>query len=191
MKKGQIIAYKQTIAAVYSVQKELYSIGLWYEDSHLTETEVYWCPLPQIKMYDAFGFFFHGTNLIDRMIGYKTGHIYIPACVLPNLFYQHSISLRDVIRHEYAHAFAHYYPELIIDSKEFEKIFGGHYYSKIPSKMEHSAYITEYAKTLPMEDFAETFMVYVRRKGVIPPTLTNTNLKRKWAFIVKTTKKLF
>ncbi len=189
MKKGQIITHKQTNSAVFSVQNELCSIGLWHEDSRLIGTEVFWCPLPQIKMYDAFGFFFHGTNLLDRMLGYRTGHIYIPAFVLSNLFWQHCVSLRDVIRHEYAHAFAHYYPKLIIESKEFEKIFGGHYYSETPSEMEDSAYLTEYAKTIPMEDFAETFMVYLRRKGVISATVSNIKLKRKWAFIAKTIKK--
>lgn len=190
MIKGQVITYKRALDASFAVQKELYSIGLWYEDSRLIETEVFWCPLPQIKMYDALGFFFHGTNLLDRILGYRTGHIYIPAYVLSDLFWQHCISLRDVIRHEYAHAFAHYYPELIIDSKEFEKIFGGHYYSETPSEMEHSAYLTEYAKTVPMEDFAETFMVYVRRKGVISATVSNIKLQRKWAFIAKTIKKI-
>ncbi|MBK7311341.1 MAG: putative zinc-binding metallopeptidase [Sphingobacteriaceae bacterium] len=146
-------------------------------------TEVYWCPLPQVKMYDAAGFFFHGTNLLDKLLGYKTNHIYIPAFVLSNLFWQHCHSLQDIIRHEYAHAFAHYYPELIITSKQFNSVFGGEYFSNKPSVMEHQAYVSEYAKTLPMEDFAETFMVYVRRKGRLPNEIKNIKLKRKWKFI--------
>jgi hypothetical protein len=190
MKKGQIITYKRTNSALGSVQNELFNIGLWHKKSRLIQVDVIWCPLPQVKMFDASGFFFHGTGFFDKALGYKTGHIYIPAYVLSNLFWQHCHSLRDVIRHEYAHALAHYYPNSIINSKEFEKIFGGKYYSYEPSNMEDAAYVSDYAKTMPMEDFAETFMVYVRRKGLIPPTLSNTKFKKKWNFITKTIKAL-
>ena len=51
--------------------------------------------------------------------------------------------------------------------------------------MEDEAFLTEYAKTMPMEDFAETFMVFVRRKGIMPSTIKNTKLKKKWNFIAK------
>lgn len=190
MKKGQIITHKQTITASNSVQDELYSIGLWYEESRLLEVEVFWCPLPQITMYDALGFFTHGTSTMDRLLGYESGHIYIPAFVLSHFFWQSRGSLRDVIRHEYAHAFAHHHPMLIIKSKEFESVFGGNYYSEEPSEMEDEAYLTEYAKTILMEDFAETFMIYVKRKGVLPNRIKNKKLRRKWKFIAKIIKQV-
>ncbi len=190
MKKGQIITYKRTNSALESVQNEFAKIGLWKEESLLTKVDVNWCPLPQVKMYDAMGFFFHGTGFFDRILGYKTGHIYIPAYVLTNLFWQHCHSLRDVIRHEYAHALAHYYPNLICNSKEFEKAFGGKYYSYEPCQMEREAFVSEYAKTMPMEDFAETFMVFVRRKGFMPSNILNAKLKRKWKFIAKIIKQV-
>ncbi len=185
MAKSQIISQKQTTSAANAVQGELYSIGLWYEDSRLLDVEVYWCPIPSIKMYDAAGFFFHGTRFYDRFFGYEEGHIYVPSFLLIDIVYSRTFSLRDIIRHEYAHALAHYYPEMIVRPKEFKNVFGGTYYSVKPSKMEDEAYITEYAKTDPSEDFAETFMVYVRRKGVIPTNMTNPKLKRKWKYISK------
>ncbi len=123
-------------------------------------------------------------------MGYKPGHIYIPAYVLTQLFWQQRGSLRDVIRHEYAHALAYYHPDLIIDSKLFELVFGGNYTSEEPSKMKKEAYVTEYAQTFPMEDFAETFMIYVRRKGLIPDSFKNKKLIRKWNFITKTIKSI-
>ncbi len=188
MKKQKLISYKQTNNALFAVQHELYAIGLWHENSPLTSVEVNWCALPQIRMHDALGFFMHGESRLDKVFGYYSGQMYIPAFVLSHLFWQTRGSLRDVIRHEYAHAFAHHYHKLIEKSKEFKSVFGGSYYSEMPSEMEHDAYVSDYAKTLPMEDFAETFMVYVRRKGVIPKTFRNSNLKRKWKFISKTIK---
>ena len=98
-------------------------------------------------------------------------------------FWQNHGSLRDVIRHEYGHALAHYFPELIEHSKSFEKVFGGNYYSYVPTQMNRAAFISEYASTMPMEDFAETFMVFVKRKGIIPTNIINKNLLAKWKFI--------
>ena len=90
-------------------------------------------------MYDAHGFFTHGTSWLDKMFGYEPGHIYIPAFVLSDFLAQARGSLRDVIRHEYAHALAHYYPELIVDSTEFKQAFGGSYLSEKSFKMEDEA----------------------------------------------------
>jgi hypothetical protein len=188
LKKGKTISYKQTNSALFSVQNELYSVGLWYENSPLTKVEINWCALPHIRMYDALGFFMHGESKFDKLFGYYTGQMYIPAIVLSHLFWQTRGSLRDVIRHEYAHAFAHHHPKLIEKSKEFKSVFGGSYYSEMPSDMEDDAFVSDYAKTIPMEDFAETFMVYVRRKGIIPKTIINKKLKNKWNFIAKTIK---
>jgi hypothetical protein len=190
MRRGQIITHKQTTAASFSVQGELHTIGLWYEDCKLLKVEVFWCLLPQITMYDALGFFTHGASTLDWLLGYEPGHIYIPAFVLSHFFWQSRGSLRDVIRHEYAHALAHYYPNLICNSKEFEKAFGGKYYSYEPCQMEREAFVSEYAKTMPMEDFAETFMVFVRRKGFMPSNILNAKLKRKWKFIAKIIKQV-
>ncbi len=163
MKKGKAISYKQTNDALFSVQRELYSLGLWYIDSPLTKVQVNWRALPPIRMHDALGFFMHGESKLDKVFGYYSGQMYIPAFVLSHLFWQTRGSLRDVIRHEYAHAFAHHHPKLIEKSKEFKSVFGGSYYSEVPSDMEHAAYVSDYAKTLPMEDFAETFRSLIKK----------------------------
>jgi hypothetical protein len=49
--------------------------------------------------------------------------------------------------------------------------------------MEKKAFISKYARDMPMEDFAETFMVYVRRKGIMPSTIKNKQLIKKWQYI--------
>ena len=183
MKPGKIISYEQTNSAALSVQNELYKVGLWYEHSRLTAVDVIYCSMPQFLIYDAEGFFFHGLTRFKKLIGYKIGHIYIPAFVVSNYFWQHCKSLRAVIRHEYGHAFAHHYPELIIDSVEFTNVFGGHYFNETKIKMEKDAYISDYAEDLPMEDFAETFKMYVMYQGVLPIRFKNKKLIRKWNFV--------
>jgi hypothetical protein len=190
MKKGQTVSLKQTTDACYHVQKELYTIGLWYENSKLVEADIIWFPYPIITIPDAAGFLFHGTTLLHKMLGYKPGHIYIPKYVVLQFFKQERGSLREILRHEYAHVLAHYYPEFIEDNEEFEKVFGGAYYHTQPIAMEDAAYITDYARKKPMEDFAETFMVYLRRKGVLPDGIKNKKLKRKWNFITKTIRRI-
>jgi hypothetical protein len=72
-----------------------------------------------------------------------------------------------------------------IRSKEFNSVFSGHYYANKPSKVYDSAsYVSSYAQTCPMEDFAETFMVYVRRHGK-PLKNMNERLEAKWRFILE------
>lgn len=183
MKKQATISFKRTNNATLAVQRELFQNGLWFEDSKLYHANIFWCLLPRMN---SLGLFFHDTSKWHKFVGYQSGNIYIPSIVLSNILWPSAQSVRDIIRHEYAHAFAHYYPELIIESNEFEQIFGGHYYSELPSNMGEEAYVSEYAKTLPMEDFAETFMVYVQKKGLKPVKITNKNLIKKWMFIKKT-----
>ena len=49
--------------------------------------------------------------------------------------------------------------------------------------MESAAFISAYACTMPMKDFAEIFTVFVRRKGNIPTNIINKKLLAKWKFI--------
>ena len=180
--------YNQVNEAAAYVQRELTQIGLWHEESRLLEANVYWCMIPQWQMRDALGVFFHETDIIDKIMGFKDGHIYIPHFLYSYLFNGFSGSLRDTIRHEYGHAFAHYYPELIRHSDAFVDVFGAPYDSYEAVDMPREAFVTEYASTIPMEDFAETFRLYVRRKGELLPRHNNRLLKRKWKFVERVIK---
>jgi hypothetical protein len=40
-----------------------------------------------------------------------------------------------------------------------------------------------YAATAPAEDFAETFMLYLRFGGTLPARHASTTIKNKWKFI--------
>jgi hypothetical protein len=175
------VSFKQVNGATRDVQRDLFKSGFWYEQTRLNQATVYWTRMPS---KDASGLFCHGLGMLDRIAGLKQGHIFIPAITMVHLMRSRtSISLRDVIRHEYGHAFAHYYPELIIRSKEFSKVFSGNYYSAQPSAIYDAAsYVSQYAQSCPMEDFAETFMVFVRRHGR-PIEKMNDRLMAKWSFI--------
>ena len=120
---------------------------------------------------------------MEKIQGFEVGHIYIPKWVLSQGFNHTRRSLRGIICHEHGHAVAHYYPELIDNSTIFEKVFGAAYYSYEPMGMEQGAYISAYAASMPMEDFADTFMVFVRREGIVPPNILNKKLLAKWQFV--------
>jgi hypothetical protein len=185
MKKSPLISLKQLNLAIYNAQNDLCRVGLWYEGEPLTEVEIYMCPLPRLSIR---GLFYHSDNIWSRLAGYYEGKMYIPQISLAHLANTQYDSLRDVIRHEYAHAFAHHYPELIFKT-EFAMVFGGLYNYDKPSKMQPDAYVSEYAKTIPMEDFAETFMTYLKRKGKMPRSFTHKKLIAKWKFVEKVIKK--
>ena len=182
MKPGTILSEVQLNAALKSVLKEFSALGIWSPKVKTYHANVYLCNIPRIN---SVGFFMHDIGVKEYLLGYETGNIYIPSVVLDTVFWINCYTLRDVVRHEYAHAFAHYYRRLIMRSAELKKVFGGQYFSCNPSEMEDDSYLTSYAKSMPMEDFAETFMVYVRRKGVLPKKITNKKLILKWKFIAK------
>ncbi|MBL0062055.1 MAG: putative zinc-binding metallopeptidase [bacterium] len=72
--------------------------------------------------------------------------------------------MRDVLRHEYGHAFAYWYPGLVRRSREFTEIFGNRYDSDIKSEYDPDEHLTPYAAKRPAEDFAESFMAFVKGK---------------------------
>lgn len=183
MKKGSSVTKEQLDLAVLNTQEELYRAGFWSEGSRLTLAEVYWCRFPQVTAPSASGFFFHEVDPIHSILGFETGHIYIPKWVLLHGPWQDRGSLRDLVRHEYAHAVAHYYPSLIQQGSRFREAFGGGYWSEVAFEYEPEFFVTKYAATRPMEDFAETFMFYLRSSGLLPERLSTPSIRRKWKFI--------
>lgn len=169
MKPGASVNKAQLDSATIATQRELTRAGLWNETSRLMQAEVYWCWLPQVVLPSALGFFIHEATAFDSFLGYEAGHIYIPQWVLGHGPWQQRGSLRDVVRHEYGHAVAHYYPRLIQRSSHFSKTFGGRYANPTPGKGTDCDYVSSYAKTCAAEDFAETFMFFLRHAADYPP----------------------
>lgn len=184
MRKGEFVSLKQLNSATLAVQTELERLGLWSADSRLRSTDVIWCRLPQV-LAAALGFCFDApTSAPLQWLGYHAGNIYIPQWGLSHgPWGQDRGSLRDIIRHEYAHALAWHHPAMIRQSRRFAAAFGGRYDDAKPVVGPDAAFVSEYARTCPKEDFAETFMVYVRRMGQRPDWLQHRRLNRKWAYI--------
>lgn len=114
------------------------------------------------------------------------GAIYMPMISidrLQDLFGGSSVSFRDVLRHEYAHALADTHRGLI-RSKKFREVFGQAYLNTTTSQVyDPEIHVSEYASSMSCEDFAETVMYYVKHKGVIPKRWSGRLIHSKWLFI--------
>jgi hypothetical protein len=183
MQNSPIVTLNQLNSAFLAVQDEFYRLGLWNEKSRLPRTEVIWCSIPQITLPSALGFFINEATILDPILGYQVGNIYIPQWVIMHGIWKNRGSLRDVVRHEYAHAVEYHYPMLTTRSKRFKTAFSGPYpgdYDEVGN-----FYVSKYASTQQTEDFAETFMIFVRHGGKIPNKLKTTQIKHKWKFIAE------
>jgi hypothetical protein len=97
----------------------------------------------------------------------EDGRIFVP------IWQSRKRCVRDMIRHEYGHALLYHYPT-ISQSKKFQDTFC--------NSSDRDDYVTQYAMRDPIEDFCETFMLYMKYKG-LPRTHLSENLKKKWDFI--------
>lgn len=131
MTEINLVSYFSPInRATIATQGELPRHEFCSEGTRLLRTDVCLIPCPPPSCFLALGFFTHGdVGRLGRHAGFDLGNIYIPAhlgtlyrlkslipkrvlLLLSRLFTGRS-SLRDVVRHEYGHAVAHYYPRLI------------------------------------------------------------------------------
>jgi hypothetical protein len=169
----QRTSLKSLALAARDVRKELRGLGLFCPG--LQKVRVMWCAIPQLHLPLAVGFFIHESTLLGRLLGYHAGDIYIPSFALK------CRGLRDTLRHEFGHALAHLYPE-VVTSDRFREVFGGIYGSILPGPGFEEDFVSPYAAQNPCEDFAETFGLFVQKKGVPPRGLT-VRMTRKWGFV--------
>jgi hypothetical protein len=94
------------------------------------------------------------------------------------------MTLRDLLRHEWAHAVAAEHPALI-RSKVFCRAFGGSYErDKAVGRHHQRHHVTRYAAANPCEDFAEVFHLYLRHRGRLPLQWRELPVvARKWKFV--------
>lgn len=145
---------------------------------------------------DGHGFYDHHVQSVDtRLVAFgaaygwqwygTTGDINIP-CIslsrLSHLWKGGCTSLRDVLRHEFAHAIADTHRGLF-RSSYFADAFGAAHHWDFEWEYDPEDHVSEYAATAPAEDFAETFMFYIRHRGVLPAQHASETIKRKWKFI--------
>jgi hypothetical protein len=178
------ITLEQLNRATLSTQGELSDHGFWGEKSRLLKIDVLLCRYPSPSTFDCWGMFTHGQDWAGRLLGFTEGHMYIPSWSIQHFRPKSKVSIRDIVRHEYGHGVAHYYPKLIQRSSRFRDLFGGDYWREDHNSADDSKdFVSDYAMTMPKEDFCETFMVYLRHKGVLPQRFKVPAIKRKWSFI--------
>ena len=165
--RRHVITYQDLCRAHTQVTRELKALGFWHH--RLEHIEV--CLIP--------------ASLV--CYGWYQGHIYIPALTgaqLSDLVVGRHTRLTDVLRHEWAHAVADQWP-LLMNTKRFEREFGGPYESvEAIREYDPDHHLTQYAATMPCEDFAEVFHYYLRHKGRLPARLQDKpQIAGKWQFV--------
>jgi len=163
-----IVTLTRLNKALFRVQTELEKLGFY--DEKLEAIDVY-----LVTFGGAYGWQEYGSS----------GEIRIPVLSwskLLDLFGRPYTSLRDILRHEYAHAIADTHRGLF-RSCRFSDAFDASHESCVEWEFDPECHVTEYAATSPSEDFAETFMFYVRYGGILPGRLRTPAISRKWAFI--------
>ena len=164
----QIVTQRQLDSANYAVTCELDAHRLY--DARVQSVDTYLVPIGF-----AYGWHYYGS----------TGDISIPRVSfsrLSHLWKGGYTSLRDVLRHEFAHAIADTHRGLF-RSSFFSDSFGAAHHWDFEWEYDPEHHVSEYAATAPAEDFAETFMLYLRHNGVLPMRLETRAIKQKWRFI--------
>lgn len=165
-----IITLKRLNKGLFQVQSELERAGFY--DEALQKVDVFLVPFGK-----AYGWQYYGT----------TGEIHIPAISfskLKDVWNGNYTSLRDVLRHEYGHAVADTHRGLM-RSLQFTRAFGASQGASIEWEFDPEFHVSEYAATSPLEDFAETFMFFLRHGGKLPSSLRTPAIQAKWTFIRK------
>jgi len=115
------------------------------------------------------------------------GYIHIPRS---GFWIVRQASIEDVFRHEFGHALADLYPETLKKGGTFRKAFG-RTYGEAPAEERgvdgwEERYVSEYATSATQEDFAETFMLFVKHKGKIPAKFAEKPaIKKKWEAVAE------
>ena len=183
------VSFREMEAKFNKVRKELTGMGLLYDRSALDDVDC---------IYEVFSIdglaAFAGVMGLYRFISDGDGNIHIPALyfagLLPSVYEDRQIL--DVIRHEFGHALADRY-ERHFRGPPFRPAFGANYGEMKVFK--HGSwedrYVTEYATDSTREDFAETFMLFMKYKGKVPARYRGKRaIEKKWDAVRQIVKKI-
>jgi len=94
------------------------------------------------------------------------------------------VSVLDVLRHEYGHAYADVNRRRI-ETKKFEKAFDYPHdvLNEDGCEYDPEHHVTKYAAASTGEDFAEVFWLYLKHKGQLPARLDTPPIRRRWCFV--------
>ena len=176
--KNIFATFSQVKTATYKVRRDLRDLGLLFDGSRLSQ-------VPVIYHYGLTKESYVGFGRAMGLYYFETKDIHIPAywpaALLPKLSrWYHKRRLVDVIRHEFGHALEGKFKKYFHDSR-FRKAFGASYGLPVAKDGDEQNYVSSYARTDTGEDFAETFMLYVKHKGVLPKQFVKSPaIRAKW-----------
>ena len=159
-------------SASYRVRRELKDMGLLFTKSRMSKVKV---------IYE--GLCLNGLSGFVGIMGFydpQTQNIHIPAiwpaALLP--WYKERC-MTDVLRHEFGHALEGKFSRFFHDER-FKEAFGAEYGEIFVGGNERN-YVSDYARKYTQEDFAETFMNFLKFKGVLPRKFSRRKAIRvKW-----------
>ena len=157
---GKIYTSDEQVSRAYNkVRMELWNLGVLWDGSKLEIVDCIHDPIPLECIWRA----------AEGLWKKKLNAIVFPMFYLAGGQKDSNI---DIFRHEFGHALADRYPAALKKGASFRKAFGGAYGDKpakgtSPSDWEGRC-VSAYAATATQEDFAETFMFFVKHKGKMP-----------------------
>lgn len=172
------------------VRRELSSMGILFDGSRLDGVECYLACLPR----NVFNREEWGCYLAQGFC--DCGVIFVPNVDFAAFNGGRRI-LADVLRHEFGHALVDLYGKSLGEDFTvlFAKAFGGPYGARLRPKKEQASwegkYVSAYAATATREDFAETFMLFMKHKGKMPARFCGKRaVEMKWNAVAKIVKSI-
>lgn len=164
-----IVTLKRLDSANRDVTNELSQLGFWTDS--LAAIQLWLVPFS----WNCYGWQWYGGD----------SSICIPSVSLIRVggkLIGRYAPLRDVLRHEWAHAIADTHRSLF-QSKRFSDAFGASHDGTVRLEFHSEHHVSKYASTHPSEDFAEVFMFYVKHGGKLPSRFNTPGIKRRWKFV--------
>ena len=162
----------------YKVRWESREMGLLADGSKLDNVKI----IRETFTWDGLGGMFGGAY---GFYHFDDQNIHIPTirtAVLDPRYPERRMV--DILRHEFGHALSDKYSRFFNDDvfiEAFGDVCGD---SVVAKEGDERNYVSDYARTNPSEDFAETFMLYMKHKGKLPKEFSRRKaIKAKWAAV--------
>jgi len=192
LRRKMWVTLEELSAARKKVRNELKKMGLLVKGSALDEVECFHerATVEGLSGLGGYLGFYHPFELDGDGVftAEGDGNIHVPA-LFPEVLHGER-QLPDTLRHEYGHALADRYRDFF-QGEVFKGAFGAKYHSYLAlrSCKKSGEYVTGYAMTNKQEDFAETFMLYMKHKGKLPACFRGQiQIEKKWKAIAEIVK---
>jgi len=187
---GKVHTSFETVSRAYNkVRVELWKLGILWDGSKLERVPCVYDPFaPLAALGGTMGWYDPEKKRIEFP------SVYLPIQSLWKDLGAKANAL-DVIRHEFGHALADLYPGALKKGGVFRAAFGGSY-GGTPAEERgvdgwEERYVSEYATSATQEDFAETFMLFVKHKGKIPAKFAKMPpVRKKWKAVAEIVKRV-